>query len=285
MRLTLGEHVLDCTERTLIMGILNVATDSPVAHSIVPVAQARERARALREAGAAIIDVGAHSTRTHAREVPPEEEIARLCPVIEALRRDGMIVSVDTWTPAVARAAAAAGAHLLNDITGGSDPALVAVAVQYRLPIVVMHMRGRPKRHREADQRYPDIAVEVRSFLAERVAALRATGVPEVWVDPGFEFGKSMADNVAMLLALPNLVALGQPVLVSASRKGFLAELLGHGKDQQAPRLLEASIAFNVLAAYLGAHVVRVHDVAEVAAALCVVNEVRARQPRAAPED
>lgn len=285
MRLTLGEHVLDCTDLTLVMGIVNVATDSPVAHSVVSVERALERARALRDAGAALIDVGAHSTRSAAREVSPEEEIARICPVIEALRRDGMIVSVDTWTPAVARAAAEAGAHLLNDITGGSDPALVAVAVQYGLPIVVMHMRGRPQHHREADQRYPDIAAEVRGFLAERVAALRTAGVPEVWVDPGFEFGKSMADNVAMLLDLPNVVALGWPVLISASRKGFLAELLGHGKDQQAPRLLEASIAFNVLAAYLGAHVVRVHDVAEVAAALRVVNEVRARRRRAAPED
>ena len=278
MRLTIGEHVIDCTDRTAIMAILNVETDSPIAESVVAVEEAVTRGRALRDAGAEIIDVGAHSTRSDATPVSPQEESERLCPVIERLRAEGMIVSVDTWTPAVAQAAAQAGVHILNDVSGASDPAMVTVAAEHRLPLIIMHMRGRPTRHRQADHRYADVAAEVRGFLVQRAAQLSEAGVEQVWLDPGFQFGKSAADNVRLLLDLPNLLALGRPVVVSASRKGFLSELLGHGDRQDAPGLLPATIAVNTLAAYWGAHIVRVHDVAEIAAALRIVNGVRAQR-------
>ena len=274
MLLHLRDRVLDVTDRTAIMGILNVSDDSPVAFSRVSVQAARDRAVDLARQGAAIVDIGAHSTRSNGRDLTAEEEIARIVPVIEAAVAEGLLTSIDTWTPAVARAAAEAGVHLLNDVTGFSDPAMIEVARDHGLPGCVMHMRGRPKHHREVDQSYDDVNLEVREVLLERAGALRAAGVT-AWLDPGFAFGKSAADNAALLAGLPALVAEGYPVLISASRKGFLAELMGRGDSQDAPGLLEATIAFNVLAASAGVHVVRVHDVQPMADALAIVNAVR----------
>lgn len=275
MQLRLGEHRLDVTDRAAIMAILNVSRDSPIAASIVDPSAALDRARELREQGAAIIDVGAHSTSSAAAEIEAQEEIERVTPVIEALASEGVPVSVDTWTPAVARAAAEAGVHLLNDVTGFRDPEMVAVAAEFGLPGVVMHMRGRPHGHYEVDQTYDDIGAEVRAFLLDRAHALEAAGAPQPWLDPGFEFAKSLEDNLRMLADLPNLAAEGYPVLISASRKGFLAEALGHTKRQDAPGLLEATLAFHTLAASLGAHVVRVHDVQAHAYALALVGRAQ----------
>ena len=278
MLLRLGEHVIDCTNHTAVMGILNLSDDSPIAESRVEVGRALERALELRTAGAEIIDVGAHSTRAGARDMSPQEEIERVCPVIEVVAREGIPTSVDTWTPEVARAAAEAGVQLLNDVSGFAAPAMVDVAVEYALPACVMHMRGAPKHHYEVDQTYEDVASEVAELLEERAISLEAAGVTDVWLDPGFAFGKPLEDNARLLAGLPQVVALGRPVLVSASRKGFLGELLGEGNDQYAPRILEATLAFNTLAAWHGAHVVRVHDVAPVFAALRVVDAVRAQK-------
>lgn len=280
MLIELGGQTLDATDQCLVMGILNVATDSPVSDSVVDVGDAPRRADALRDAGAAMIDVGAQSTRTGAVQVSAEQEIARVVPVIEALVAEGHLVSVDTWTAAVARAAVAAGAHLINDITG-ADPETVEVAVETRTPIAVMHMRGRPQRHREVAHQYEDVATEVREYLGGRASEIEAAGAPAVWIDPGFQFGRGLDDNLRLLLDLPNLARLGHPVLISASRKGFLAEMLGHGAlrshdAQGRPGMIEATIAFNVLAAWMGAHVVRVHDVEEVAWALNVSTAARA---------
>jgi dihydropteroate synthase len=281
MNLRVGDRFIECTNRTAIMAILNIATDSPVAESVVAVDDALRRSAGLREAGAEIIDVGAHSTRTGGESVSEQAEIDRVCPVIEALCGDGQIVSVDTWSGRVAAAAAQAGAHVLNDVTGGSDAEMARVARDYALPLIVMHMRGRPKQHREADQTYEDVGAEVRGFLADLIATLSKAGVDDVWIDPGFEFAKSAADNVRMLQEIPSLRTLERPVVISASRKSFLAELLGHPKMpstavQAVPGLVEATLAFNVLAANLGVHIVRVHDVAAIAPAIRLVNSVRA---------
>lgn len=284
MLIRLGGQTLDATDRCLVMGILNVATDSPVAGSVVDVSAAPRRADELRSAGADIIDVGAQSTRTGAAEISPDQEIARVVPVIESLIAEGHLVSVDTWTAAVARAAVESGVHLINDISG-ADHETVQVAVETDTPIAVMHMRGRPQRHREAEHEYEDVALEVRSYLNRRAREIKAAGAPDVWIDPGFQFGRGLDDNLRLLLDLPNLASLGHPVLISASRKGFLAEMLGHGElrshDAQArPGMIEATIAFNVLAAWLGAHVVRVHDVEEIAWALSVSSAARDIQRR-----
>lgn len=284
MLIELGGQTLDATDQCLVMGILNVATDSPVSDSVVDVGDAPRRAAALREAGAAMIDVGAQSTRTGAAQVSVDQEIARVVPVIESLVAEGHLVSVDTWTAAVARTAVAAGAHLINDITG-ADPETVDVAVETKTPIAVMHMRGRPQRHREVAHQYEDVATEVREYLGGRASEIEAAGAPAVWIDPGFQFGRGLDDNLRLLLDLPNLAGLGHPVLISASRKGFLAEMLGHGAlrshdAQGQPGMIEATIAFNVLAAWMGAHVVRVHDVEAVAWALNVSMAARALQRR-----
>jgi dihydropteroate synthase len=283
VELRLGEHRIDCTDRTVVMGILNVSDDSPIGASIVRASNALDRAVALRDQGAAIVDIGAVSTASGSRELETQEEIDRVCPAIEAVAREGIPTSVDTWNPAVARAAAEAGVHLLNDVSGFTEPEMVAVAGELGLACCVMHMRGKPAHHYEVDQTYDDVAGEVETFLLERAAALDGAGAGQVWLDPGFEFGKQLGDNLALFAGLRGLVAAGsrslatggRPVLISASRKGFLAELLGYEKRQDAAGLLEATIAFNVLAAYEGVHVVRVHDVEPVAQALAVVNGVR----------
>ena len=276
MELRLPDRVLDCTNRTLVMGIVNVSYDSPVAHTVFDPSEAVGYALGLVRAGATIIDVGAQSTRTLGRELTAQEEIERVCPVIAALRAKGVATSVDTWNPLVARAAAETGVHLLNDVTGLTDPAMIAVAVDHHLPVVVMHMRGRPQHHREADQQYPDITAEVHDFLLKRAAALDAAGTGQVWLDPGFGFAKSAQDNLRLLRGLPDLVATGRPILISASRKGFLGELLGRGDRQDVEGLLEATVAFNSLAASHGAHVVRVHDVRALADAMRVIDAIRA---------
>ena len=282
MLIELGGQTLDATDRCHVMGILNVATDSPVSESVVDIGDAPRRAEAMRAAGASIIDVGAQSTRTGAAEVSADQEIARVAPVVETLVREGHLVSIDTWTAPVARAAVAAGAHLINDITG-ADPETVSVAVETNTPLLIMHMRGRPQQHRTADHDYVDVAAEVRDYLKIRAAEIRAAGAPAVWIDPGFQFGRGLADNLRLLLDLPQLAALGYPVLISASRKGFLAEILGHGElrshdAQGRAGMLEATLGFNVLAAWLGAHVVRVHDVDSVAWALRVADAARQQQ-------
>ena len=279
MRLALGEHVIDATGRTVVMGIVNVSPDSPVERSVVEPGGAVERALGLVAEGAEIVDVGAHSTRTGGQAPPLDEEIGRVCPVIDALAREGVAVSLDSWKPEVARAAAGAGVHLLNDVTGLRDPEMASVAVEHRLPVLAMHMRGEPTRHGEADQHYDDVASEVTADLERRARELEAAGVPAVWLDPGFGFGRSAADNVRLLAAVRALRATGRPVVISASRKGFLGELVGVGYTQRAPALLAATIAFNVLAAVAGAHVARVHDVAEVSRAIRVANAARAAVP------
>lgn len=276
MELLLGEHTIDCTHRTVVMGILNVSDDSPIGQSIVPASNALDRAIELRRQGAAIVDVGAVSTSTGSRALETQEEIDRVCPVIEAIAGEGIPTSVDTWNPEVARAASEAGVHLLNDVSGFTKRGMVAVAGELGIACAVMHMRGEPAHHYEADQTYEDVASEVLAFLLERADALDAAGAGQVWLDPGFEFGKLLPDNLALFEGLRGLVATGRPVLISASRKGFLGELLGHGKQQDVTGLLEATVAFNTLAAYEGVHVVRVHDVEPVAQALTVVNGLRA---------
>jgi dihydropteroate synthase len=275
VQLLLRGHTIDCTDRTLVMAIVNVSHDSPIASSVVTPAAAREYALACVRNGAAIVDIGAQSTRTGAQQLSAPEEIDRVCPVIAALHAEGVPTSVDTWTPAVARAAADAGVSLLNDVTGVTDRDMLKVVQDFRLPAVVMHMRGTPQHHREADQTYADIAAEVRAFLLERAATLDTAGAGQVLLDPGFGFAKSPEDNVRLLEGLPDLVACGRPVLVSASRKGFLAQLLRRGDRQDAAGLLEATVAFNTLAAWRGAHVLRVHDVAEVSDAVRIVDATR----------
>ena len=245
------------------MGVLNVTPDSfsdggryldpelAAAHGLALVAE-----------GADVVDVGGESTRPGAGPVDEAEERRRVVPVIEALA-PSVRVSVDTRSAAVAEAAVAAGATLVNDVSASLWPAAAEVGAGW----VAMHMRGEPVTMQEAP-RYDDVVAEVGAFLQERAAQARAAGVEEVWIDPGIGFGKTLEHNLALLRSLDRLVAGGVPVVVGASRKGSLGQLTGGAPVDDR---LEASVATAVWAVEQGAAMVRVHDVAATVRALALL--------------
>ncbi|MGD9797378.1 MAG: dihydropteroate synthase [Acidimicrobiia bacterium] len=249
----------------LVMGILNVTPDSfsdggrwfdrdaAVAHGLRLAAE-----------GAAIVDVGGESTRPGATPVDPAEERRRVVPVIEALRSH-VRVSVDTRRASVAEAAIEAGATLVNDVSAS----LWEVAAAGSVGWVAMHMQGEPATMQDAPT-YGDVLAEVRDHLVARAEQAQAAGVGEVWIDPGIGFGKTDAQSLALLRGTDVLAATGFPVLVGTSRKGLLGRLTGGaGVDDR----LEASLASAVVAAALGAGMVRVHDVAATVQAMRIVGE------------
>jgi dihydropteroate synthase len=255
--------------RALVMGVLNVTPDSfSDGGRYLDRRAAIAHGHALIDEGADIVDVGGESTRPGAAEVPVEVELERVVPVVGALAAH-VRVSVDTRKEAVAEAAIAAGASLLNDVSA----TLHDVAARRGTGYVAMHMRGTPTTMQD-EPRYDDVVAEVSAFLAERAAAARSAGVTEVWIDPGIGFGKTVAHNLALLRHLRALTRLGYPVLVGTSRKSFLGTLLG---GAPAGDRLEGSLASAAWAINEGAAMVRVHDVrATVEAARLLGDEVGA---------
>ena len=213
-------------------------------------------------AGAAIIDIGAESTRPGARPVSVAVELARLLPILHAVRRAvGLPISIDTMKAAVARAALAAGADMINDVTAGRfDPELLPLCAATGVPIVLMHMRGMP-RTMQVRPRYRDVVAEVVTFLQERIAAARAVGLArhQIVLDPGLGFGKLPVHSYRLLRHLERLTALGYPVLVGPSRKRFIASALD---DAPVDQRLFGTAAAVALAVAGGAKLIRVHDVA-----------------------
>jgi dihydropteroate synthase len=248
--------------RVAVMGILNAAPDSFSDGGLHqdPGRAAAAAARMVSE-GAALLDVGAESTRPGAEPVPAAEERRRLVPVLRAVRAAVRIpLAVDTTKAEVAAAALDAGADLVNDVSAGRfDPALLPLCAAARVPVVLMHMQGTPATMQRAPC-YTDVVAEVQAFLAERAAAARAAGVapPAILVDPGIGFGKTTAHNCALVRHLDVLATLGYPVVVGVSRKGFLGELLG---GRAVGDRLFATAAAVALAVARGARIVRVHDV------------------------
>jgi dihydropteroate synthase len=253
-----------------IMGIVNVTPDSfsdggewferdaAIAHG-----------RQLAEQGASILDVGGESTRPFSDPVPEDEERARVVPVIAALADTGAQLSVDTMKLAVARAALDAGATFVNDVTAfRHDPALAGLVAERGCDCCLMHMLGDP-RTMQVDPRYDDVVSEVKAFLEARAAFAVAEGVDEahITIDPGIGFGKTVAHNLELLRRLDEFLALGFPVLVGTSRKGFLGRLVGREDPHDR---VAATVATNVLALERGASLFRVHDVAATADALAV---------------
>lgn len=258
----------------LVMGVLNVTPDSfsdggqwfdpeaAVAHGLQLVAE-----------GADIVDVGGESTRPGAEPVDEDEERRRVVGVVEALAPH-VRVSIDTRKAEVARAAVAAGATLVNDVSATLWP----VAAESGVGWVAMHMQGEP-RTMQAAPHYDDVVAEVRRYLVERAEAARRAGVEEVWVDPGIGFGKALDHNLALLRHLAQLVGAGFPVVVGTSRKTFLGRLtsrpFGHeAGDAPVDDRLEASVATAAWAVAQGAAMVRVHDVAPTVAAVRLLSEV-----------
>ena len=269
-RLKLPSGTLILGERTLVMGVLNVTPDSfSDGGKFFDFSSAVEHALAMQEAGADLLDVGAESTRPGAADIGAPEELRRLLPVLNGLRgRLKIPISVDTRRAAVAEAAIAAGAQLINDVSGlAHDLQLANVAARHHLPLILMHMRGTPR----TMQKGPfarNVLRDVTSGLRKSIAIARKAGVAksQIILDPGIGFGKSFAQNYELLGKLPALAKLGYPLLVGTSRKGFLSATLARdGKPAPAEERLWATAATVTASILGGAHIVRVHDVAEMA--------------------
>jgi dihydropteroate synthase len=265
LELSAAGRVLRLGERPLLMGVVNATPDSFSDAGRFTTLDARvARARELVEAGADIIDVGGESGVTNRPAVTPEEEISRVVPLIERVAGElGALVSVDTYKPSVARAAIAAGAAMVNDISGLRDVGLADVCASTGAGLVVMHTRAEPK-EKLLDRRFDGRAAEdARSFLRERMAVAEAHGVApsQIVLDPGPDFGKTPAQTVEVLRALPSFHALGRPLLLAVSRKDFLGVITGRPPAERGAATL-AALAFGLDA---GAHIFRVHDVAAAA--------------------
>ncbi len=252
-----------------IMGVLNVTPDS-FSDGGVHEQAAAPHALAMLEAGADIIDIGGESTRPGAAPVDDGQEIARVVPVIAALRAATKApISIDTMKPSVAMAAMQAGASIWNDVAALQAPGAMETAAGMRRPVIVMHMQGEP-RTMQNDPQYGDVVAEVIAFLKARAQAAEAKGIEDVWVDPGIGFGKTLAHNLALLNNVGRIrEETGRPVVIGASRKRFISVIDERAKDAGRDRL-GGSVAAALIAAQNGADMVRVHDVAETVQALKV---------------
>ncbi len=252
-------------ERCVVMGVLNVTPDSFSDGGLfLDAASAVEHGRAMAAAGADLVDVGGESTRPGAERVAPEEEVARVLPVVRALTDVGIPVSIDTMRASTAQAAVEAGACVVNDVSGGlADPEMLGVVASLDVPYVAMHWRGHST-HMDDLAVYDDVVADVLAELGARAAAATAAGVDpsRVVLDPGLGFAKEADHNWALLRGLDRLLALGHPVLVGASRKRFLGSLLAaDGEPRPMAERDDATDAISALAAAAGAWCVRVHDV------------------------
>ena len=254
------------------MGIVNVTPDSfSDGGKYLGPGAGIEHARRLIAQGADILDIGGESTRPGAAPVSEFDEILRVVPIIEAIRKASDIpISVDTMKPGVARAAIKAGADIWNDVAAlRFSPDAPEVAAELGCEVVLMHMLGQPGTMQE-DPRYDDVVAEVEAFLLAKAFTAMAAGVAKekIWLDPGIGFGKTVAHNLALLKALPRFVALGYPILLGASRKRFIAGL--DPSASEATDRLGGSLAAHLAGAAAGVAAVRVHDVRETVQALDV---------------
>jgi len=273
---------LDCAGRVLVLdrprviGIVNVTPDSFAdggEHASTQTAIAH--GMKLVEEGADLLDIGGESTRPGAQDVSVDEELRRVIPVIEALaKQTSLPISIDTSKPEVMRAAAAAGAGMINDVYALRRDGALDAAASLGVPVVLMHMQGEPRSMQDAPQ-YDDVVAEVHRFLAERIFAAEMAGIAkkDIVVDPGFGFGKTSAHNLLLLAQLGRITELGVPVLAGMSRKKTIGDLTG--RDDPHERV-HGSVAAALIAAQRGARLLRVHDVAATVDALKVWNAVAA---------
>jgi dihydropteroate synthase len=288
-RLKLPSGTLLLGDRTLLMGVLNVTPDSfSDGGEFLEPRRAVEHALEMEQAGADLLDIGGESTRPGSTGTPVETELARILPVLEGLR--GLLkipISIDTRKSEVAEGAISAGAQIINDVSGlRCDPRIAEVAERRGVPLILMHMRGEP----ETMQKKPfarDVMKDVAQGLRASVAKARKAGVrkSQIIIDPGIGFGKSFEQNYELLRKLPELAKLGYPLLVGTSRKGFLGATLAHNGKSAPPEERLWATAATVTASILGgAHIVRVHDVAEMSqvarVADCLLDSGRSRSFR-----
>jgi dihydropteroate synthase len=261
----LRNRSIELTRSGLIMGVLNVTPDSfSDGDSFSSEEAAFRRAQQMVSEGAAIVDVGGESSRPGSEPVALEEELRRVIPVIQRIRRHypDLLISVDTYKAETARQAIAAGADIINDISALlADPAMLEIVGTSGAGLVLMHMRGTPKTM-QINPSYIDVVSEVYAFLRERRDGLMRKGIcrKKIAIDPGFGFGKRVQDNVALIRKLPRFAELGQPIVVGISRKSMIARLLGNPGLPPAERVWP-TVALTSLLREKGAHIFRVHDI------------------------
>ena len=280
-RLKLRSGTLALGGRTLVMGVVNVTPDSfSDGGEFSDATAAVKHALELEKSGANIIDIGGESTRPGAATISIDEEISRVLPVLLSLRdRIRIPISIDTRKAAVAEAAIAAGAEIVNDVSALQfDPELAEVIRRRKVPVILMHMRGDPANMQKGPFAR-DVFADVTSGLRAAVNRARKAGIAksQIILDPGIGFGKNYRQNFQLLAHLEKLAALGFPLLVGTSRKAFLGATLGSAKSPAPPGDRIWGTAATVTAAILaGAHIVRVHDVAEIAQVVCVADAIAA---------
>lgn len=269
MQMNFAGKILDLS-RCHVMGILNVTPDSfSDGGRFNRPDVALQRARQMVADGASFIDVGGESTRPGAAPVSVQEELDRVCPVVEVIRRElDTVISVDTSSPDVMREAATLGAGLINDVRSLTREGALEAAVAAELPVALMHMKGEPGVMQERPE-YRNLLREVSGFLMDRVRVVERAGIPadRILLDPGFGFGKTLEHNLELLHSLERMKILGHPLFVGMSRKSMLGQITGREVEERLP----ASIAVATIAAMKGASVIRVHDVRETMDAVRVV--------------
>jgi dihydropteroate synthase len=259
-------------EKTLIMGILNVTPDSfsdaglfnnvetAVAHAIQMVSD-----------GADIIDIGGESTRPGSEPLSEKEEIERVLPVVQRLRKEISVpLSIDTYKPKVADACLKEGAHLINDITGLKNPEMRTIIAQHEIPVILMHMKGTPKTMQENPE-YHDLLQEITDFFRQQITVAQKEHIQQIIIDPGIGFGKTLEHNLQILKHLTVFEELGCPIIVGPSRKSFIGKITGLPVTER----LEGTLAAIAISVLNGAHIVRVHDVKECKRAVQVADAIR----------
>lgn len=265
--------MLDLSKRPYIMGILNVTPDSfSDGGKYIDRNSAVKHALRMLDDGADIIDIGGESTRPGSDQIPVDEELSRVQPVIEELvkQRPEAVLSIDTCKADVAREALKNGAVIVNDISAlRYDEKMTDVVREYEAVVVLMHMKGMPKTMQNNPQ-YDDVIGEIKTFLQERIDYARRMGIEKIIIDPGIGFGKRLEDNLEILKSLRQFTELGCPVLIGASRKSFIGKISGIPAGQRC----EESLAAAVISIVNGAAIVRVHDVAATARAVRITHAV-----------
>jgi dihydropteroate synthase len=259
-------------EKTLIMGILNVTPDSFSDGGLfTDIDTAVAYGKRMISDGADLIDIGGESSRPGSAPVSEKEELERVLPLVRRLLDEVSVpISIDTYKPPVADACLKAGAHLINDITGLTNPEMRKVVAKYNAPVVLMHMKGTPKTMQQ-NPVYQDVLSEIKAFFHEKINTAHKTGIQQIIIDPGIGFGKTVEHNLQILKHLEVFKTLGCPVLVAPSRKSFIGVITGLSVQER----LEGTIAAISVAVMNGANMVRVHDVKECKRAIQIVDAIR----------
>ncbi len=266
-----GKFVLKFN-KTLIMGILNVTPDSfSDGKLFFNPNKAVEHAKQMAKDGADIIDIGGESSRPGSEPVSKEEELRRVISIIKKLSKETNVpISIDTYKPKVAEECIKLGVSIINDINGLRDKKMINVAAKYKVPIIIMHMKGSPKTMQKNPE-YSDVIKEIKQFLAKQIKEAKKAGIEDIIIDPGIGFGKTTEHNLTILKNLREFKELKCPILIGTSRKSFIGNITGLPVNER----LEGTIAAVSIAIINGANIVRVHDVKECKRAVMVADAIR----------